>query len=62
MLDYNYDIFKLLGHAMRANLPVELVTQGAFHKQDLATNWMIVLMGVMRLQQSVVNIILLLMQ
>ena len=57
---------KLHGHVMRTNLPadvmrtnlpVELVIQGAFHKQEHATNWMIVLMGVMRLQHSVVSVI-----
>ena len=55
ILDYKYYIFKQLGHVMRTNLPVELVIQGAFHKQDHVTNWMIVLMGVMRLQHSVVS-------
>ena len=49
---------KLHGHVMRTNLPVELVIQDVFHKQDHATNWMIVLMGVMRLQCSVVSVII----
>ena len=56
ILDYKYYIFKQLGHVMRTNLPVELVIQGAFHKKDHATNWMIVLMGVTRLQHSVVSV------
>ena len=62
----NMILLKLPGHVvrtnlpadvMRTNLPAALVIQGAFHKQELATKWMIVLMGVMRLQHSAVSVI-----
>ena len=49
-------LFKHLGYVMRANLPVVLGTQGAFHKKELVTSLMIVLMEAMRLQNNVVSV------
>ena len=50
--------FKQHGNVRRTNSPVKLVLHVAFHKQENATNCMIVLITVMRLKNSVVSVLI----